>query len=214
MKLKHILAGALCLVGMMASACYFDPSPSLHRIDMGFYSIRYQVPIQPTDNALLMDLGEIRLPFTMYSALSANNYASEGFGTINRICLEYKVMGTTNWIRVKDYTTDQYIANTTGATKVNWAMNFDDVVSLFGKEVITDASLKGKNIVIRLYVASDLIETGDLDTDINLVKRFDYWWTPGEGYRDVDGDVVALSGGWKPGYVFTARVSDKAGIKR
>lgn len=215
MNLKHILISALCLVGMVSSACYFDPPPAFLRESNEYYRTIYQIPIQPnTGNDLLMDLGEIRLPFTMYSALAANEYADEGFGTINRICLEYKVIGNSNWIRVKDFTTDQSVANATGATKVNWAMNFEDVVSLFGKEVITDESLKGKDIIIRLYIASDLLETGDLDSDITLLKRFYHWWTPGDSYRDKDGGVVTLSGGWKPGYVFTAHVSNKAGIKR
>ena len=202
-------------MSVSTQACYFDPTPNIVLPVVEYYVRRYNVPARINNTDILTDLGEIRLPFTMYSVLSATRYNSEGFGSINRIRLEYKVIGTTNWVCVKDYTTDATVAQQTGATKVNWAMNFDNVVALFGREVINDPALKGQSIIIRMYVASDLQETGDLSVDINVTNRFTYWTASGSSqvyYQN--GYAYQMSGGWKPGYVFTATVSTKAGIKR
>ena len=215
MNLKRLLLGVLTLMSVSTQACYFDPTPNIVIPVIGYYIRRYNVPTRINDTDILTDLGEVRLPFTMYSILSASRYSSEGFGTINRIRLEYKVIGTTNWVCVKDYTTDATVAQQTGAIKVNWEMNFDNVVALFGREVINDPALKGQNIIIRMYVASDLQETGDLSVDLNVADRFAYWTSFGSSwvyYRN--GTTYQMPGGWKPGYVFTAAVSTKAGIRR
>lgn len=193
-RIQNVLATlvTLCMVGIgTASACWFSED-NFNGNYIAFVSgdaVHYK-PTTLLSQATYYNGMTVDMPFTVYVKV-APRFESSGPRNITIAELQYRVVPNGAWTTVKRL------------QNVSWEMNFNNPVSLFGKNTInlTDIAA-GTKIAIRLYLTDGIYETGDLGTDLDVT-------TIPETASAGNTDQVNYAGGWSAPFVMYVTYSGK-----
>ncbi len=160
MKLKTFLVGALSALAVAAHACWFtaDNFNACYIAGVNNY-ISHYAPAENIGAAEYQNGQTVDSPITVWVKVSDRFADQEGESPGNkaviRAVLQYKVLPSGRWITVRDL------------KELNWNMNFQHPVALFGKNNISLSGYPaGTEVLIRLYLTDGTYETGDMDSDI------------------------------------------------
>ena len=195
MKLKTLLTTALTALSIVASACWFTQD-NFNGNYIAFVTgdnVHYE-PTELISNAVYKNGYTVDMPFTVYVKVS-DRFAdqtgeSPGAKKIVRAVLQYKVLPGGNWVTVKEL------------KNLDWDMNFQNPVSLFGRNTINITNISANTeILIRLYLSDGTYETGDLNTDITSPIL-------DTAHGNISSEV-SYEGGWTAPFVFRVKYSGK-----
>ena len=192
-KIQRVLCAAavLCVTGLTANACWFSED-NFNGNYIAFLSgdaLHYK-PTSLMSQATYYNGMTVDMPFTVYVKV-APRFDGGNTRSITVAELQYKVLPSGPWTTVKRL------------QNVSWEMNFNNPVSLFGKNTInlTDIAA-GTKIAIRLYLTDGIYETGDLGTDLDVT-------TIPETASASNTDQVNYAGGWSAPFVMYVTYSGK-----
>lgn len=195
MKLKTLLAGALSALAIAAQACWFtaDNFNACYLAGVNNYVPHY-APAEAIGNAVYKNGQTVDLPITVWVKVSDRfaDQAGETAGNkpVVKAVLQYKVLPDGAWVTVRTL------------QNLNWKMDFNRPIALFGKNNINPKGLAaGTAILIRVYFSDGTYETGNLSTDITSAIPDSCTQESGSSYQ----------GGWTAPFVMKVVIS---GAKR
>lgn len=194
MNLKTLFTTALTSLSIVASACWFTQDNfNGNYISFITGDNFHYTPTELITNAVYKNGYVVDMPFTVYVKVSdrfGDQSGEEGTKKIVRAVLQYKVLPSGSWITIKEL------------KDLNWDMNFQNPVSLFGRNTINITNISaGTEILIRLYLSDGTYETGDLNTDITST-------IPDTAHGNISSEVN-YEGGWTAPFVFRVKYSGK-----
>ena len=194
MKLKTLFTTVLTALSIVASACWFTQD-NFNGNYIAFVTgdnVHYE-PTELIANAVYKNGYTVDMPFTVYVKVSdrfGDQSGEEGPKKIVKAVLQYKVLPSGEWTTVKEL------------KDLNWDMNFQNPVSLFGRNTINIENIAaGTEILIRLYLSDGTYETGDLNTDITST-------IPDTAHGNISSEIN-YEGGWTAPFVFRVKYSGK-----
>ncbi|HBJ94971.1 MAG TPA: hypothetical protein DDZ11_00255 [Lentisphaeria bacterium] len=192
MKIKTLLIGALSALAVAAQACWFtaDNFNACYIAGVNDY-VQHYSPAENIGAAVYRNGQTVDMPITVWVKVS-DRFADQtgeaaGSKRITRAVLQYKVLPNGRWKTVREL------------KNLNWHMNFQHPVSLFGKSSISVSGLAaGTEILIRLYLTDGTYETGDLNSNITNVPD-----------TATEANGGSYEGGWTAPFVMRVKVSGK-----
>ena len=193
--MKKFLATLLLLTSLITNACWFEPG-TINLDDLSWIGAyiagvnNYRAHTDfPNNDFILYNNFTVPMPITVWVVVQPRRTSTHLY-PVRRAVLQYKVLPFGNWVTVKEF------------SNITTTLDYPTPIALFGNNCINIPVPDGTELLIRLYLADQYLETGDLDTDITSAIL----------------DVISIEtgtesiwyeGGWSAPYVIKVRVDGK-----
>jgi len=192
--MKKFLATLLLLTSLITSACWFEPGP-INIEDLSWVRAylagvnNYQVHADFTNDFVIYNNFTVSMPLTVWVVVQPRK-TSTSLYPVRRAVLQYKVLPSGDWVTVKEF------------NNIDTTLDYPTPIALFGNNCINIPVPDGTQLLIRLYLADQYLETGDLDTDITSAILDVISAETGT-------ESIWYEGGWSAPYVIKVRVEGK-----
>jgi len=192
--MKKFLATVILLTALITNACWFEPG-TINLEDLSWIRAylaginNYQVHADFTNDFVIYNNFTVSMPLTVWVVVQPRR-SSVLLHPVRRAVLQYKVLPSGNWVTVKEY------------NNITTTLDYTNPIPLFGSNCINISVPDGTELLIRLYLADQYLETGDLDTDITsaILDVISV---------DTGTESIWYEGGWSAPYVIKVRVEGK-----
>ena len=192
--MKKFLATLLLLTSLISNACWFEPGP-INIEDLSWVRAylagvnNYQVHADFTNDFVIYNNFTVSMPLTVWVVVQPRK-TSISLHPVRRAVWQYKVLPSGNWVTVKEF------------NNIDTTLDYPTPIALFGNNCINIPVPDGTELLIRLYLADQYLETGDLDTDITSAILDVISVETGT-------ESIWYEGGWSAPYVIKVRVGGK-----
>lgn len=193
--MKKFLATLLLLTSLITNACWFEPG-TINLDDLSWIGAyiagvnNYRAHTDfPNNDFILYNNFTVPMPITVWVVVQPRKTSTYLY-PVRRAVLQYKVLPSGNWVTVKEY------------SNITTTLDYPTPIALFGNNCINIPVPDGTELLIRLYLADQYLETGDLDTDITSAILDVISAETGT-------ESIWYEGGWSAPYVIKVRVEGK-----
>lgn len=192
--MKKFLATLLLLTSLITSACWFEPG-TINLEDLSWIRAylagvnNYRTHADFPNDFIIYNNFTVAMPITVWVVVQPRK-TSITLHPVRRAILQYKVLPSGYWVTVKEY------------NNITTTLDYPTPIALFGNNCINIPVPDGTELLIRLYLADQYLETGDLDTDITSAILDVISAETGT-------ESIWYEGGWSAPYVIKVRVEGK-----